>query len=103
MRADLSSESYLHSGRSTPQSSVALSSAAAVFSARGGVPSGAAGNARQTGEELYDEDGFLLDSTQPSRQVRPHFHPYITFAGGILCSAADRIQARQGCAGRNEL
>lgn len=74
VRADMSSESYLHSGRSTPKSSVGLSSSAYGTSARSAAEPAAAavrvgGHARQT-SDLYDEDGFLLGSGQTSRRVR---------------------------------
>ncbi len=80
MHAD--SGSYLHSGRSTPRSSVMMSSAYGTSARSAAEPAAASariggGHARQTSEQ-YDEDGFLLDSAQPSRRVCLFLEPLVT-------------------------
>lgn len=79
-RADRSeSGSY----RSTPQSSIALSSAAA---ARAAFPPRKGGHARQPSSEQYDEDGFLLESDAPSSaQVRLQLH--FSVSKNIQCTS----------------
>ncbi len=91
--------------RSTPQSSIALSSAAA---ARAAFPPREAGHARQPSSEQYDEDGFLLDSDAPSSPQVNLRRPFLFFVVSFKTQAgvplfSSRLQTSQAWKGKPSL